>query len=59
MDCWCSDRRQGKMSRGRDRYGRNLTDKFHTAGIDAAMRRRFDLLPDYRRTFGIGADVKF
>jgi iron complex outermembrane receptor protein len=40
-------------------YGRNLTDEFHTAGINDSSVIGHWLLPDYRRTVGIRLDYRF
>ena len=40
-------------------YGRNITNKFHTAGIVAGATPLSILLPDYKRTWGIGFEYRF
>jgi iron complex outermembrane recepter protein len=39
-------------------YGRNLTNKFHTGGINSGATPESILLPDYRRTWGVRFDAR-
>jgi iron complex outermembrane recepter protein len=39
-------------------YGRNLTNKFHTGGINAGVTPESILLPDYQRIWGVRFDAR-